>query len=92
MPLAAITAALIASCALPAPGPTPAPDNSVIELDPLPLQLPDTPELEPVAPVLSPIDEALSHMTLREKLAGLLVVTVSGMDVSRQKAFLDDIP
>ena len=64
----------------------------MIELDPLPLQLQELPEPEPEAPVLSPIDEALSQMTLREKLAGLLVVTVSGMDVSRQQDFLADIP
>jgi beta-N-acetylhexosaminidase len=60
--------------------PTPAPEPEPVE------------EPEPVDPLQARIDAAVSGMTLREKLAGLLVVSVGGMDPSVHQEFLKKIP
>jgi len=69
----------------------------VIQLEPeVPLELPEEPEPEPepepIDPVQQRIDEAIAGMDLRTKLAGLMVVTISGMDATFQQEFLERVP
>jgi beta-N-acetylhexosaminidase len=66
----------------------------VVEQEPRPepvAPLP-VPEPEPVDPVQLRIDDELAGSELREKLAGLMVVTISGMDSDRQLEFLQRVP
>ncbi|HEV8013454.1 MAG TPA: hypothetical protein VGP34_05200, partial [Pontimonas sp.] len=73
----------LTSCTLPAPVAPVAPERVVLELEPRPAPEPvPTVEPEPVDPVQERIDEAIGAMDLRTQLAGLMVVTVSGMDAS----------
>ena len=94
-----MTAAL-AACTLPVPPPTPAPDPVVLELTPAvpELELPE-PEPEAVEPPAPEVDEgaearaeAIASMDLRTKLAGLMVVTIPGMDPAVHQAFVERIP
>ena len=50
------------------------------------------PEPEPIDPVKLRIDDELASSELREKLAGLMVVTIAGMDSNRQLEFLQRVP
>ena len=94
---AAILGSLVAlsSCALPSPQEPVNPEPIVLELEPIPLpdELPTPePEPEPTDPAQARIDEAIAGMDLRTRLAGLMVVTVSGMDATVQQDFLDRVP
>ena len=85
----------LTSCTLPTPVAPVAPDRVVLELEPPPAPEPVPevePEPEPVDPLQERIDEAIASMDLRTQLAGLMVVTVSGMDPSVQQAFLEEVP
>ena len=50
------------------------------------------PEPEPIDPLQVRIDDELASVGLREKLAGLMVVTIAGMDSNRQLEFLQRVP
>jgi beta-glucosidase-like glycosyl hydrolase len=50
------------------------------------------PEPEPIDLVQVRIDDELASAELREKLAGLMVVTIAGMDSDRQLEFLQRVP
>ncbi len=67
----------------------------VLEL-PLERPEPSTPDedivVEPVDPVQASIDLALEELELRDKLAGLMVVTIAGMDPSVLQSFLEEVP
>jgi len=87
----------LTSCALPTPAPIEDSEPVVIQLEPeVPLGLPEQPEPEPepepIDPVQQRIDEAIAGMDLRTKLAGLMVVTISGMDATFQQEFLERVP
>jgi hypothetical protein len=83
----------LTSCTLPTPVAPVAPEPVVLELEPTPAPDP-VPEVEPepVDPLQERIDGAIDAMDLRTQLAGLMVVTVSGMDASVQQEFLEDVP
>lgn len=83
---------LISSCSLPET-PEPRPQESVVsEQSPQPIAPVPVPEPEPLDPIQVRIDEELASSELREKLAGLMVVTISGMDSDRQLEFLQRVP
>ena len=85
----------LTSCTLPTPVAPVAPERVVLELEPprAPEPVPEVePEPEPVDPVEERIDEAIGAMDLRTQLAGLMVVTVSGMDASVQQECLEEVP
>lgn len=89
------TALALTSCTLPTPVAPETPDTVVLELQPDPPPAPPVaaePEAEQLDPLQRRIDEAIASMDLRTKLAGLLVVTVSGMDPSVHQEFLDRVP
>jgi beta-N-acetylhexosaminidase len=50
------------------------------------------PEPEPADPLQERLDEAIAGMDLRTQLAGLMVVTVSGMDPAFHQEFLEEVP
>jgi beta-N-acetylhexosaminidase len=85
---------LLASCSIP-PSPEPlAPESVVVEQVPRPepvVPLP-APEPEPIDPIQVRIDDELASTELRDKLAGLMVVTIAGMDSDRQLEFLQRVP
>jgi beta-N-acetylhexosaminidase len=87
----------LVSCTLPLPVVTESPGPVVVELQQEPTLEPEIVteppvEEESVDPVQVRIDSALSAMDLRTKLAGLMVVTVSGMDSSVHQQFLEEVP
>ena len=72
-----------------------APEPVVLELAPAEVveEAPVAPEPEVSSdPLQERIDEAIAEMDLRTQLAGLMVVTVAGMDPARHREFLDRIP
>ncbi|MCF8523094.1 MAG: hypothetical protein K9G08_04960 [Pontimonas sp.] len=85
---------LLGSCSIPAtPEPLP-PETVVVEQVPRPEPVVPTaePEPEPIDPLQVRIDDELASAGLREKLAGLMVVTIAGMDSNRQLEFLQRVP
>ncbi len=87
----------LGACTLPTPAPVEDTEPVVIQLEPdIPLDLPaepePEPEPEPIDPTQQRIDEAIGSMDLRSKLAGLMVVTISGMDPTVQQEFLEQVP
>lgn len=90
----------LVGCTLPTPTPAKPSDPVVLELTPavpsLPTPEPEPKEVEAPAPTLDEgaraREEAISAMDLRTKLAGLLVVTVPGMDPAVHRDFLERIP
>jgi len=85
----------LTSCTLPTPVAPVAPERVVLELEPPPAPEPEPVpkvEPEPADPLQERIDEAIGAMDLRTQLAGLMVVTVSGMDASVQQEFLEEVP
>ena len=85
---------LLGSCSIPAtPEPLP-PETVVVEQVPRPEPIVPVPapEPEPIDPVQLRIDDELASSELREKLAGLMVVTIAGMDSNRQLEFLQRVP
>ena len=98
--LAGVVFLALSACTLPAPIAPEAPDPVVLELTPAAPSV-EAPEPEPdivEAPAPEVDDgeaarrDAIAAMDLRTKLAGLLVVTVPGMDPSVHREFLDRIP
>ena len=91
-PILAFTLGLT-SCTLPTPVAPVTPERVILELEPLPRpQEPPAPEPEALDPLQERIDEAIDAMDLRTQLAGLMVVTVSGMDASVHQEFMDEVP
>ena len=64
----------------------------MVEQIPRPAPFAPAPEPEPIDPIQERIDDELASTELREKLAGLLVVTIAGMDSDRQLEFLQRVP
>ena len=93
--LATLGALVLSACTIPTPeAPTPS-APVVLELEPevtAPRDVEVAPEPEPADPLQVRIDEALLGMELRQKLAGLMVVTIAGMNPEVHQAFLDEIP
>ena len=86
--------ALLSSCSIPATPEQLAPESVVVEQQPRPepvAPLP-VPEPEPIDPVQLRIDDELASAELREKLAGLMVVTIAGMDADHHLEFLQRVP
>jgi beta-N-acetylhexosaminidase len=83
----------LGACTLPTPVLQDAPKTVVLELEPA-VSAEPAPEaqVEPRDPVQMRIDEAIASMDLRTKLAGLMVVTVSGMDPTVHQEFLAEVP
>ena len=85
--------ALVASCTIPALPVDPEPENVVIQQvpeRPQPTVVPEPPE--PIDPLQVRIDDEIAGLELREKLAGLMIVTIAGMDPSVHRDFLSRIP
>ena len=85
----------LTSCVLPRSEPMVAPEPVVLELAPAEVveEAPVAPEPEASSdPLQERVDEAIAEMDLRTQLAGLMVVTVAGMDPARHREFLDRIP
>lgn len=85
---------LLASCSMPTTPEPLAPESDLVEQVPRPepvVPLP-APEPEPIDPIQMRIDDELASTELREKLAGLMVVTIAGMDSNRQLEFLQRVP
>jgi beta-N-acetylhexosaminidase len=86
-------ATLLGSCALPPSPATPEPVTIVIESAPVEV-VPEVvvAEPEPVDPVTARIDQEIADLELREKLAGLMVVTIAGIDATAHREFLERVP
>ena len=87
----------LSGCQLPTPVPSGPSEPIVLELEPaLPRELPPPPEPEPEPESFDPVEEAVNRaiadMDLRTKLAGLMVVTISGMDPEVHQEFLEEVP
>jgi beta-N-acetylhexosaminidase len=85
----------LTSCVLPSSEPVVVPEPVVLELVPAEVveEAPVSPEPEASSdPLQERIDEAIAGMDLRTQLAGLMVVTVAGMDPARHREFLVRIP
>lgn len=90
--LAGVT--LLTACSMPVTPKSPPVESVALEQAPPsePVVVMPVPEPEPVDPVQQRIDDELASAELREKLAGLMVVTISGMDSDRQLEFLQRVP
>lgn len=66
----------------------------MLDLDPAvpPKTSEPEPVPEPIDPLEQRIDDAIEGMDLRTQLAGLMVVTVSGMDPAVHQEFLNEVP
>lgn len=92
---AAALVALAASCALPVGLEDPGPQTITIEAAPerpTPLVAPEVIPLVPPDPLTERIDDQIEALELREKLAGLMVVTIAGMESDAHRAFLERVP
>jgi beta-N-acetylhexosaminidase len=92
--LALAGVSILTSCSIPATPEPLAPESVVVEQVPRPepvVPVP-APEPEPIDPVQVRIDDELASSELREKLAGLMVVTIAGMDSDRHLEFLQRVP
>lgn len=85
---------LVGSCSMTATPESPSAQSVVVEQVPRPEPVVPTaePEPEPIDPLQVRIDDELASVGLREKLAGLMVVTIAGMDSNRQLEFLQRVP
>ena len=81
----------LTACTLPTPVAPVQPEIVVLDLEPeaTPDVVVPEPEPEPADPLQERIDGAIAGMDLRTQLAGLMVVTVSGMDAAVHQEFLD---
>lgn len=59
---------------------------------PQPIEHQPVPETEPVDPLEVLIDQEVVALELRQKLAGLMIVTIAGMDATVHREFLERIP
>jgi len=85
--------ALVASCTIPALPADVEPETVVIQQVPEVPEPTVVPELpEPVDPVQERIDDEIASLDLRQKLAGLMIVTISGMDATVHRDFLVRVP
>lgn len=89
----AVVVGVLSSCTVPEAPPATQPE--VVKLD----ASPDTPEpvaepevAEPVDAVEVALAKSVASLELRDKVAGLLMVTVSGMDAERFRSFHDTTP
>ena len=84
----------LTACTLPTPVAPAQPEIVVLDLEPeaSPEVVVPEPEPEPADPLQERLDEAIAGMDLRTQLAGLLVVTVSGMDPAVHQEFLEEVP
>jgi beta-N-acetylhexosaminidase len=84
----------LTACTLPTPVAPVQPEIVVLDLEPeaSPDVVVPEPEPEPADPLQERIDAAIAGMDLRTQLAGLMVVTVSGMDAAVHQEFLEGVP
>jgi len=94
--LSVLGVVMLTGCTLPTPLPVEPPETVVLELlPPEPIEPPlieSEPVIEAVDPLQARIDEAIARMDVRTKVAGLMVVTVSGLDPTVHREFLERIP
>jgi beta-N-acetylhexosaminidase len=87
---------VLTACTPPAPAPVEPPETVVLELlPPEPVEAPRAepePVVEDVDPLVARIDEAIAGMDVKTKVAGLMVVTVSGLNPAVHRDFLERIP
>lgn len=93
--LALAVTLVVGACALPEFEPVGEADTAVVEITPesnvSPVQ-PEVAEPEPVDLVAQRIGEEITSRDLRSKLAGLMMVTVAGMDPEAHRQFLERVP
>jgi len=84
----------LTACTLPTPVAPVQPEIVVLDLKPesSPEVVVPEPVPEPEDPDQERIDDAIEAMDLRTQLAGLMVVTISGMDPSVHQGFLEEVP
>jgi beta-N-acetylhexosaminidase len=89
----AVVLGLLAACTVPEPPPLEEPEVVQLDADPqTPTPSPEPEEPEPVDPLEVALAREVSSLELRDKVAGLLMVTIAGMDAERFRSFHNSTP